>query len=439
MGERLWGLVMVGVAALAATFATVGLAAAAPPDDGGVGEIVVRAFTGSGAAREPIADVGVSVTGEDGPVGEGSTDAEGIVTIVVPAAGTYEVAVDPDTFPEGLGITGGTDREVDVLTGQSKVANFRLTEGAGVGAGGERRETGALVKLGNLSIAGLKLGAIIALASIGLSLIFGVTGLVNFAHGELVTLGAVIAWYFNAADSGPGLYIGLAAIPAVLIVAAFGWAQEATIWGPMRRRRAGNVSTLVVSIGLSLLLQYAILWAFDGSPHPYDDYAVQRPLSAFQPVNVEAKSLWIIAIAIIVLGAVGLIILKTRAGTAMRAVADNADLARASGIDVGRVITFTWVIGAALAALGGVMFGISENVQWSMGFRLLLAIFAAVVLGGLGTAFGAMVGGFVIGFAIEVSTIVIPTELKFAVALAALIGMLLVRPRGLLGQRERIG
>jgi branched-chain amino acid transport system permease protein len=196
---------------------------------------------------------------------------------------------------------------------------------------------------------------------------------------------------------------------------------------------------MVVSIGLALFLQYMILWAFGGAPRPYDDHAVQRPMDLFQPINVEPKSLWIITIAVVVLGAVGLIILKTRIGTAMRAVSDNADLARSSGIDVDRVIAATWVIGAALAALGGVMFGLSENVQWQMGTRLLLAIFAAVVLGGLGTAFGAMVGAFVIGFAIEVCTIVVPTELKFAVALAALIGMLLVRPQGLLGKRSRIG
>jgi branched-chain amino acid transport system permease protein len=123
----------------------------------------------------------------------------------------------------------------------------------------------------------------------------------------------------------------------------------------------------------------------------------------------------------------------------MRAVADNADLAESSGIDVARVIRATWIGGAGLAGLGGVMFGISEQVQWDMGFKLLLLIFAAVVLGGLGTAFGAMVGGFIVGVAIEMSTLWIPVEFKTAVALGILIVMLLVRPQGLLGVKERIG
>ena len=123
----------------------------------------------------------------------------------------------------------------------------------------------------------------------------------------------------------------------------------------------------------------------------------------------------------------------------MRAVADNSDLAESSGIDVQRVIRVTWIVGAGLAGLGGVMFGISEQVQWDMGFKLLLLIFAAVVLGGLGTAFGAMLGGFIVGVAVEMSTLWIAVEFKTAVALGILIAMLLVRPQGLLGVKERIG
>jgi branched-chain amino acid transport system permease protein len=123
----------------------------------------------------------------------------------------------------------------------------------------------------------------------------------------------------------------------------------------------------------------------------------------------------------------------------MRAVADNSDLAESSGIDVQRVIRVTWIVGAGLAGMGGVMFGISEQVQWDMGFKLLLLIFAAVILGGLGTAFGAMLGGFIVGVVVEMSTLVIPVEFKTAVALGILIAMLLVRPQGLLGVKERIG
>ena len=139
------------------------------------------------------------------------------------------------------------------------------------------------------------------------------------------------------------------------------------------------------------------------------------------------------------LAGVGLFLQRTKLGTAMRAVADNPDLAESSGIDVKRVVLVSWVVGSGLAALGGVMFGISEQVQWDMGFKLLLLIFAAVILGGLGTAFGAMVGGFVVGVAVEMSTLWVPTEFKTVIALGVLVLMLLIRPQGLLGSRERIG
>ena len=140
-----------------------------------------------------------------------------------------------------------------------------------------------------------------------------------------------------------------------------------------------------------------------------------------------------------ILGGVGLFLQRTRAGVAVRAVSDNKDLAESSGIDVNRVIMITWLLGGALAALSGVFLGVSERVEWNLGFRVLLLVFAAVVLGGLGTAFGAMLGGFIIGLIVEMSTFWIPTELKNAVALAVLIVMLLWRPQGLLGTKERIG
>ena len=177
---------------------------------------------------------------------------------------------------------------------------------------------------------------------------------------------------------------------------------------------------------------------FSGLPRPYRDYAIQGDIQLLGITTVP-KNLVIIGFTAVVLLAVGLFLTKTRLGTAMRAVADNSDLAESSGIDVQRVIRVTWIVGAGLAGLGGVMFGISEQVQWDMGFKLLLLIFAAVVLGGLGTAFGAMLGGFIVGVAVEMSTLWIAVEFKTAVALGILIAMLLVRPQGLLGVRERIG
>ncbi len=144
-------------------------------------------------------------------------------------------------------------------------------------------------------------------------------------------------------------------------------------------------------------------------------------------------------ISIVVLVGVALFLQRTRMGKAMRAVADNRDLAESSGVDVDRVINMVWASGAGLAALGGILQGLSEQVSWQMGFQLLLLMFAGVTLGGLGTAYGALVGSMVVGVVVEMSTLVLPSEFKTVTALLILILILLVRPQGILGQAERIG
>ncbi len=387
-----------------------------------------------GDERSPVAGVTIEVELEGAPVGSTESNAEGEWEIPVPGPNTYLVRLDVATLPDGVALTDPEKFElpsVSVRANQNKTTRFNL--GPGLVSG-----VSTWTRVSSLFVVGLKFGAIIALASIGLSLIFGVTGLVNFAHGDLVTLGAVIAYWFNAAGGGPGWQILLAAIPAILLVAAFGGAQEQWLWRPLRDRGMGLVSMIVVSIGLSFVIRYSILVVFSGLPRPFRDYAIQGDIQILGITTVP-KNLAIIGFTATVLLIVGLFLTKTRLGTAMRAVADNADLAESSGIDVARVIRATWIVGAGLAGLGGVMFGISEQVQWDMGFKLLLLIFAAVILGGLGTAFGAMVGGFIVGVAVEMSTLWIPVEFKTAVALGILIAMLLVRPQGLLGIKERIG
>lgn len=387
-----------------------------------------------GDERAPVEGVTIEVELDGTPVGSDQSDAGGEWEVPVPGAGTYLVRLDVDTLPEGVALTDPEKFElptVNVRDGQNKTARFNL--GPGLASG-----VSTWSRVSSLFVVGLKLGAIIALSSIGLSLIFGVTGLVNFAHGDLVTLGAVIAFWFNAAGGGPGWHILLAAIPAVVLVASFGGLQEHWLWRPLRMRGTSLVSLIVVSIGLSFVIRYLILVVFSGLPRPYQQYAIQDDLEILG-ISTVPKNIAIIVFTAVVLIGVGLFLTRTKLGTAMRAVADNSDLAESSGIDVQRVIRVTWIVGAGLAALGGVMFGISEQVQWDMGFKLLLLIFSAVVLGGLGTAFGAMLGGFIVGVAVEMSTLWIPVEFKTAVALGILIAMLLVRPQGLLGVKERIG
>jgi neutral amino acid transport system permease protein len=144
-------------------------------------------------------------------------------------------------------------------------------------------------------------------------------------------------------------------------------------------------------------------------------------------------------LSLLVLAGVALMLQRTRTGKAIRAVSDNRDLAESSGIDVSRVILNVWLLAGGLAALGGVFFGLAQLVSWDMGFKLLLLMFAAVILGGLGTAYGVIAGSLVVGIVAQVSTIWFPVELQNAWALLVLILVLLVRPQGIFGQRERVG
>lgn len=412
----------------------VGVLAAAVPAhaEGEVikGTLVVRVD----GERLPVEGVTMIVSQDSTEIGTDISGADGTWVVPLPGPGVYQVRIDVSTLPDGVALTD-PDREelsdVEVVESQEKTVLFPLGEGA-------VSTVSTYERVGTLFVAGLKLGAVIALSAVGLSLIYAVTGLVNFAHGEMVTLGAVLAYFFSTSSAGPGWNLIIAAIPAIALGAGFGWVQDRGLWRPLRRRGMGLISMMVVSIGLAFAMRHVILVAFGGSRRLYADYTGQAPVDILG-IPMVPKHLVTIFVAVVVLGGIGLFLQRTKVGTALRAVSDDPDLSESSGIDVDRVITLTWIMAGGLAALGGIFFGANEAVQWDMGFRLLLLIFAAVVLGGLGTAYGAMVGGFAVGLAVEMSTLVVPSELKSAVGLLLLIIMLLVRPQGLLGERERIG
>jgi len=388
----------------------------------------------AGDEKLPVAGVTVTVLLDGAEVGSGVSGDDGKWEVPVDGAGLYEVRLETSTLPDGVGLTDpdkGQLSDVKVRDGQAKKVIFPLGEAT-------VSTVSLYSQIGALFIAGLKLGAIIALSAVGLSLVFGVTGLVNFAHAEMVTLGAVAAYFFHASPVGPQWPLFIAIVPAVLVGAGFGWLQERALWRPLRNRQTGLVAMMVVSIGLSFAARYLFLIFFGGEPRAYPDFAGQPPIELLG-ISMVPKQLITIVVSLLVLAGVGLFLQRSRSGTAMRAVSDDTDLAESSGINVNRIILITWVLAGGLAALGGLFFGLNEAVQWDMGFKLLLLIFAAVVLGGLGTAYGAMVGGFVVGVAVEMSTLVFPNELKAAVGLAVLIVMLLIKPQGLLGSKERIG
>jgi len=287
-----------------------------------------------------------------------------------------------------------------------------------------------------LLVDGIRFGLIIAMAAIGLSLIYGTTGLVNFAHGELVTFGALVAFFFNVTL---GWTMLAAAAAAIVVAGVAGGGLDRFFWRPLRNRGTGLIALLVISIGLSILLRYIFNFQFGGLTRTYRQYTLQYEGLDVGPVTILPRDLVGMLLSVAVLVGVALFLQRTRIGKGMRAVSDNRDLAESSGIDVDRVINFVWVGGAALAALGGIIHGLSAQVSWQMGFQLLLLMFAGVTLGGLGTAYGALVGSMVVGMVMEISTLYIPSEFKTVTALAILIGILIVRPQGILGQAERVG
>ena len=376
---------------------------------------------------------GVEITVADqsgAEVGRATTDANGRWQIEVPGGGTYAVTLNERTLPDGVSLREGfaPTTEATAAEGASRPVVFAVGEAPEGTPFGER----AAQTVFN----GLKFGLIIAMCAIGLSLIYGTTGLVNFAHGELVTFGAVIAWYFNSAWGSLNLVV--AAALTLAVCGMLGAGLEVGLFRPLRRRKLGVFQLVVVTIGLSLLGRQVIQLFFGAEPLSYRDFQVQKRWEV-GPWSVTPRELVTIAVIIVLLLAVGLMLQRTRLGKAARAVSDNPSLAAASGIDVNRVVLLVWVMGAALAGLGGVFQGLDTDIDPFLGFQLLLLIFAGVELGGLGTAYGALAGSLIIGMATEVSTLWISPELKFVVPLAALILILLLRPQGLFGIKARVG
>ena len=381
--------------------------------------------------RVPVEGVDIVVeTAEGEEVDTVTTDEEGRYEVELPGPGEYRATLDQETLPEDVTLRN-PDRatlEFTIRAGQSRPLLYPLGEG-------ERNVKTRLDRGLQLAVEGVKFGLIIAMTAIGLSLIFGTTGLVNFAHGEIVTFGALMAYFFNVTVGMPLIF---AALLAMAVTGIAGGLLDRGLWRPLRARGTGLIAMLVITIGLSLLLRHLYLYQFGGRTRPFGDYQVQKAWE-IGPVDLTPRDAFSIVLSLVVLLVVGLALARTRAGKAMRAVADNPDLASSSGIDVERVVLLVWVTGSALAALGGVLLGLTEQVSFQMGFLLLLLMFAGVTLGGLGTAYGALVGSFVVGLFVQLSTLYLAPELKNVGALLILILILLVRPQGILGSAERVG
>ncbi|MCI0689966.1 MAG: branched-chain amino acid ABC transporter permease [Sporichthyaceae bacterium] len=388
------------------------------------------------SAGQPVPNVQIDVATEaDAPVGTATSDAEGRWRIEVPAAGTYKISLNVETLPEGVGLINPAQQTltVEVFAGNVRNVQFRLAPG---GATSVQKPPSKLSRVPQLIFEGFNLGLVIALAAMGLSLIYGTTGLTNFAHGELVTFGAIVAYWFTT--SWGGLNLIPAACLAVIVSGMFGYGQDRWFWGKLRKRGTGIIAMMIVSIGLALVLRNIFQIRFEGRTRQYQDYNALEGID-FGPFTANWKTMIGMAVCIVVIVALASALLFTRLGKATRAVADNPSLAAASGINVERVIRLVWTVGAAAAGLAGIVLGMSQGVRFTMGAQVLLLIFAGVTLGGLGTAFGALVGSLIVGLFIQLSTLFVAEELKIAGALLVMIVVLLVRPQGILGRRERIG
>jgi neutral amino acid transport system permease protein len=405
----------------------------------------------------PAVGVGFSVSAEDGTVvGSGVTDEEGVFFLPIETAGRYFIAIDATTLPEGIALTNPDRATATVTVDAGNVASalFGLQVGESTG---EETSGGITARaVAQRVLDGLKLGLFLAMGAIGLSLIFGTTGLTNFAHGELITWGMLGAFFFNVyglvgafpfnrfmegwpAPFGEGVDLIIASVFAVLLGVGFGWLSDFAVFAPLRRRGTGLIAQMVITIGLGLLLRYVFLFIFGGSSRFFVSYAGQRESITILGATISPKDLIAMVVSVLALVAIGLVLQRTRFGRAMRAVADNRDLASSTGIDVQRVIRQVWMAAGGLSALGGVFLGQSDQVIWDGGNKNLLLIFASVTLGGLGTAYGALVGSILVGLGIQLSTLFIPVELKNVGALLLMILVLLVRPQGVLGRKERIG
>jgi neutral amino acid transport system permease protein len=282
---------------------------------------------------------------------------------------------------------------------------------------------------------GLVTGSVIAIAAVGVSLVYGILRLVNFAYGDFMAFGALAAYAFN----GP---LGVGMIPAtvlgMLATAVLSLVLDLALWRPLRARRAGFMSLFLASIGLALVLRQVLLLAYGPQPQTYK--VDQFKVYVIGSVRLSEPQLITIVGAAVAICAVGVFLSRSTLGRTMRALADDRALAAIAGIHVGRVITYTWVISGLLAGLAGVLAGlVQSSFDPNFGFQLLLPVFAAVVLGGIGSAYGALAGGLVLGLAMELSTW--PSLLggvnpvyKPVVAFAILAGALMVRPQGLFGR-----
>jgi branched-subunit amino acid ABC-type transport system permease component len=298
-----------------------------------------------------------------------------------------------------------------------------------------------------LLVVGIIVGSILALGAIGLTLIYGILRFANFAHGDMMTLGAYIAFfaYISGGSIGPlsfGFGMILAVLAAAAAIAFVAFASDWIVFRPLRLRGSSPAILAIASLGVALIVRATVLLLWGPQPHRYVS-GVQFARDFPFDTKIKPDQIFIIASTFVLIALVYLVLYRTKLGKAMRATSDNADLARVSGIDTDRITMWTWWISGALVAIAGVLLAVQSQLTPDMGFSLLIPLFAATILGGIGSPHGALIGALVVGISQEAST---GLDLPFppgwgpgykpAVAFFVLIVMLILRPQGLFGSKS---
>tara|TARA_R110002124_G_scaffold284320_2_gene461335 strand:- start:15994 stop:16998 length:1005 start_codon:yes stop_codon:yes gene_type:complete len=316
-------------------------------------------------------------------------------------------------------------------------------------------------------ISGTVLGSIYALGAIGVTLIFGILRFAHFAHGDMMTMGAFIAFVLAGLLTAMGIVtplpMGFVVLPVAMVIAAvLALGIDKGFYAPLRQRGAKPVTMLIASIGVTLMIQGLLRLIFGSGTRSFYDteskdifridmsmFGGTRPISITEPQVL----MFVVTAALVI--ALHLFLTRSRLGKAMRAMADNADLAQVSGINTALVVRVTWIIAGGLACVAGVMLALDVALMPDLAFNIVLPIFAAAIVGGLGHAYGAIVGGFLIAFAetlavfnwtavlrplngllpegmaLPANLSLVPTEYKLTVAFVILVVTLLVRPTGI--------
>ena len=303
--------------------------------------------------------------------------------------------------------------------------------------------------MAELVVYGLILGSIISLGAIGLSLVYGILRFANFAHGDLMTAGAYIALFLV---TGPLAWIGIPdttfgslslgwrmviSFPiSMMVIAGLAIAMDRILFRKLRAKGSSKVMMAMSALGASFIIRMTVIILWGADFRFYRPGVLRPALHLPLGVKIRPDQILILVVVVLLVVLLHLFLKRTKLGKAMRATADNMDLARISGINIDRIIMWTWGIGGALAASAGILYGLDIQLNPGMGWTFLLPLFAATILGSIGNIYGALVGGLVVGVVQQVSTAFLLPTYKPAVAFLILILILLIRPKGIFGGQK---